>query len=134
MWTGEGTEASIFPSYAQYQIRSQTGQTYKIKMSYQTSILDLPPEMVEKIIQKFTSIQDVTNCSIALIGTRHEEFVTQNYLKPQLKIFASLDLNLKRSLKNEGWFDECKDTKLIVRLWKEFKPSLPGKIILNLTF
>ena len=126
MWTGEGTEASIFPSYAQYQIRSQTGQTYKIKMSYQTSILDLPPEMVEKIIQKFTSPQDVINCSIALVGTRHEKFVMENFLKPQLKIFASLDLNLKRSLKNEGWFKECEDTKLIVRLWKEFKPSLPG--------
>ena len=132
MWTGEGTEASIFPSYAQYQIRSQTGQTYKIKMSSQTCIL--PPEMVEKIIQNFTSIQDVTNCSIALAGTRHEEFVTQNYLKPQLKIFASLNLNLKESLRNEGWFEECKDTKLIIHLWKEFKPSLPGKIIHNLTF
>ena len=106
-------------------------------MSYQTNILDLPPEMVEKIIQKFTSIQDVTNCSIALAGTRHEEFVTQkflkpqlNYLKSQLKIFASLDLNLKESLKNEGWFEECEDTKLIIRLWKEFQPSLPGKIFL----
>ena len=95
-------------------------------MSYQTSILDLPPEMVEKIIQKFTSIQDVINCSIALAGTRHEEFVTQNYLKSQLKIFASLDLNLKQSLKNEGWSKECHDTKLIIRLWREFKPSLPG--------
>ena len=114
-------------------------------MSYQTNILDLPPEMVEKIIQKFTSIQDVTNCSIALAGTRHEEFVTQkflkpqmNYLKSQLKIFASLDLNLKESLRKEGMprykIGECQDTKLIVRLWKEFKPSLPGKIILNLTF
>ena len=103
-------------------------------MSYQTNILDLPPEMVEKIIQKFTSTQDVINCSIALVGTRHEEFVTQNYLKSQLKIFASLDLNLKRSLKNEGWFEECEDTKLIIHLWKEFKPSLPGKIILYLTF
>ena len=130
MWTGEGTEASIFPSYAQYQIRSQTGQTYKIKMSYQTSILDLPPEMVEKIIQKFTSIQDVINCSIALIGTRHEKFVMENFLKPQMKIFASLDLNLKESLKNEGWFKDCHDTKLIVRLWREFQPSLPGKIFL----
>ena len=102
--------------------------------SSQTNILDLPPEMVEKIIQKFTSTQDVINCSIALIGTRHKEFVTQNYLKSQLKIFASLDLNLKESLRNEGWFEECKDTKLIIHLWKEFKPSLPGKIILNLTF
>ena len=126
MWTGEATEASIFPSYAQYQIKSQTGQTYKIKMSYQTSILDLPPEMVEKIIQKFTSIQDVINCSLALVGTRHEKFVMEDFLKPQLKIFASLDLNLKDSLKNEGWFEECEDTKLIVRLWKEFQHSLPG--------
>ena len=93
--------------------------------SSQTSILDLPPEMVEMIIQKITSPQDVGNFSIALVGTRHEKFVLGDFLKPQLKIFASLDLNLKRSLKNEGWFEECKDTKLIVRLWKEFNPSLP---------
>ena len=98
--------------------------------SSQTSILDLPPEILEMVFQNFTSTQDVENCSIALAGTRHEEFVTQNYLKPQLKIFASLDLNLKESLRNEGWFEECKDTKLIIRLWKEFKPSLPGKIFL----
>ena len=98
MWTGEATEASIFPSYVQYQIRSQTDQTYKIKMSSQTNIL--PPEMVEKIIQYFTSIQDVTNFSLALVGTRHEKFVMEDFLKPQLKIFASLDLNLKESLKN----------------------------------
>ena len=80
----------------------------------QTNILDLPPEMVEMIFQKITATQDVENCSIALAGTRHEEFVTQNYLKPQLKIFASLP-SLKESLKNEGWFEECQDTKLIVR-------------------
>ena len=103
-------------------------------MSYQTSFVDLPPEMVEKIIQKFTSIQDVINFSIALVGTRHEEFVTQNYLKSQLKIFASLDLNLKESLKNEGWFEECENIKLIVRLWKEFKPSLPGINTFDLDF
>ena len=52
--------------------------------SSQTNILDLPPEMVEKIIQKFTSTQDVTNCSIALVGTRHEQFVTQKFLLPYL--------------------------------------------------
>ena len=80
----------------------------------QTNILDLPPEMVEMIFQKFTATQDVENCSIALAGTRHEEFVTQNHLKPQLKIFASLDLNLKESLRNEGWSEECEDTKLIM--------------------
>ena len=101
-------------------------------MSSQTSIL--PPEMVEKIIQNFTSIQDVINCSIALVGTRHEKFVMENFLKPLLKIFASLDLNLKRSLKNEGWFEECQNTKLIVRLWKEFQPSLPGINTFDLDF
>ena len=94
--------------------------------SSQTSILDLPPEILEMVFQNFTSTQDVENCSIALAGTRHEEFVTQNYLKPQLKIFASLDLNLKESLRNEGWFEECQDTKLILRLFKEYKPILPS--------
>ena len=96
----------------------------------QTNILDLPPEMVEMIFQKFTATQDVGNFSIALVGTRHEKFVMEDFLKPQLKIFASLDLTLKESLKNEGWFEECEDTKLIVRLWKEFQPTLPGKIFL----
>ena len=89
--------------------------------SSQTSILDLPPEILEMVFQKFTSTQDVENFSIALAGTRHEQFVTQNFLNPQLKIFASLP-SLNESLRNEGWFEECQDTKLIVRLWKEFKP------------
>ena len=103
-------------------------------MSSQANILDLPPEMVERIIKKFTTTQDVTNFSIALVGTRHEKFVMENFLKPQLKIFASLDLNLKESLKNKGWSEECQDTKLIVRLWKEFKPSLPGINTFDLDF
>ena len=97
-------------------------------MSSQASILDLPPEILEMIIQKFTATQDAGNFSIALFGTRHEEFVMKNFLKPQLKIFASLDVNLKKSLENEGWFKECQDTKLIIRLWKEFTPFLPGII------
>ena len=99
----------------------------------QTNILDLPPEMVEMIFQKFTATQDVENCSIALAGTRHEEFVTHKFLKLQLKIFASLP-SLNESLRNEGWFEECQDTKLIVRLWKEFKPTLPGINTFDLDF
>ena len=91
-----------------------------------TSILDLPREILEMIFKRFTATQDVGNCSIALVGTRHENFVMENFLKPQLKTFASLDLNLKESLKNEGWSEECEDTKLIIKLWRELKPSLPG--------
>ena len=98
-------------------------------MSSQATILFLPSEILEMIFHH-TEISDIMNCSIALAGTIHEKYVTQKFLKPQLKIFASLDLNLKESLKNEGWFEECEDTKLIVRLWREFKPSLPGKIFL----
>ena len=104
------------------------------------TIENLPLELLDNPIAEEPSIfknlneKDIINCSEALIGTRYEEYVTQKFLKPQLKIFASLDLSLKESLENEGWFKECEDTKLIVRLWKEFKPSLPGKITLNLTF
>ena len=104
------------------------------------TIENLPQELVANSIAEEPSIfdylnhTDKVNFSIALAGTIHEIFVMENFLKPQLKIFATLDLNLKESLRNEGWFKECEDTKLIVRLWKEFKPSLPGKIILNLTF
>ena len=63
---------------------------------------------------------------MCLAETIHEEYVTQKFLKPQLNSFVSLDLNLKRSLRNEGWFEECQDAKFIVRLWKKFKPFLPG--------
>ena len=87
--------------------------------------VDLPPEILEMVFQNFTSTQDVENCSIALAGTRHEEFVTHKFLKLQLNIFASLP-SLNVSLKNEGWFKECQDTKLILRLFKEYKPILPS--------
>ena len=104
------------------------------------TIENLPQELIdnpiaeEPSIFKYLNETDILNCSVALAGTRFEQYVTQKFLKPQLKIFASLDLNLKESLRNEGWFEECEDTKLIIHLWKEFKPSLPGKIVLNLTF
>ena len=99
------------------------------------TIENLPLELIDNPIAEEPSIfknldqTDILNCSIALIGTIHEKYVTQKFLKPQLKIFASLP-SLNNSLKNEGWFKECEDTKLIIRLWKEFKPSLPGKIFL----
>ena len=100
------------------------------------TIENLPQELLANSIAEEPSIfdylnhSDKTNFSIALAGTSHGEFVIQKFLKPQLKIFATLDINLKESLKNEGWSEECEDTKLIVKLWKEFKPSLPGKIFL----
>ena len=99
------------------------------------TIENLPPELIDNPIAEEPSIfknldeTDIINCSEALIGTRHEEYFAQKFLKPQLKIFASLP-SLNDSLRNDGWFEECKDTKLIVRLWRELKPSLSGKIFL----
>ena len=95
------------------------------------TIENLPLELVDNPIAEEPSIfknldeTNIINCSIALIGTRYEEYVTQKFLKPKLKTFASLP-SLNESLKNEGWFQECQDTKLIVRLWKKIKPFLPG--------
>ena len=72
------------------------------------TIENLPQELIANSIAEEPSIFDYlnhgdkANFSIALAGTNHEEFVTQKFLKPQLKIFASLDLNLKESLRNEG--------------------------------
>ena len=92
------------------------------------TIENLPLELIDNPIAEEPSIfknldeTDILNCSEDLIGTRFEQYVTQKFLKPQLKIFASLDLSLKGSLENEGWFQECQDIKLIARLWKEFKP------------
>ena len=92
------------------------------------TIENLPLELLDNPIAEEPSIfknlneKDIINCSEALIGTRHEEYVTHIYFKPRLKIFAFLDVHLKESLENEGWFQECQDIKLIARLWKEFKP------------
>ena len=96
------------------------------------TIENLPQELIDNSIVEEPSIfknldeTDIINCSVALIGTTHEEYVTQKFLKPKLKVFALLDLNLNKSLKNEGWFEECQDSKSIVRLWTKFKPSLPS--------
>ena len=95
------------------------------------TIESLPLELIDNPIAGEPSIfknleqTDILNCSEALIGTRYEEFVTQKFLKPQLKIFASLP-SLNESLKKEGWSKKCQDTKLIVRLWKLYKPILPS--------
>ena len=89
----------------------------------------LPPELVDMIIKYLNDI-DIINCSIALIGTRHEGFVIHQFLKPQLRILASLDFKLNKSLKNEGWFDECSDAKFFIRLWEKFKP-MKGIFILK---
>ena len=95
-----------------------------------TSILDLPPEILEMICQHFRNDfdADIINFSEALIGTRHQEYFTQKFLIPQLKIFTSLDVNLKKLLINEVCFEECQchDTKLIANFWKDFKPFLRG--------
>ena len=40
-------------------------ENFKNKMSFQTSILDLPLEILEMIFQKISSINDVRNCQIA---------------------------------------------------------------------
>ena len=129
-WTGN---ASLLPSYAQYQIRSQSGQTFEtnkehLKILKMATIENLPLELIDNSIAEEPSIfkylneTDILNCSVALAGTRFEQYVTQKFLRPQLNIFASLDVHLKESLENEGWLQECQDIKLIARLWKEFKP------------
>ena len=95
------------------------------------TIENLPQELIDNcVVEESLNEIDILNCSVALAGTIHEKFVTQKFLKPQLKIFASLDFNLKESLKNEGWFEECEDTKLIMQLCKKFKPCLPSMYLL----
>ena len=71
------------------------------------TIENLPLELIDNPIPEEPSIfknldeTDIINCSEALIGTRHEEYFAQKFLKPQLKIFASLP-SLNESLRNEG--------------------------------
>ena len=76
------------------------------------TIENLPLELIDNPIPEEPSLfkyilneTDILNCSEALIGTRHEEYVTQKFLKPQLKIFASLNVHLKEFplLLNKKW-------------------------------
>ena len=92
----------------------------------------LPIELVNMIMEYLNNI-DIINCSIALIKTKHKGFVLHQFLKPQLRILTSLDFNLKKSLENEGWFNECSDTELFMKLWKKFKP-IRGIILFVPTF
>ena len=86
----------------------------------------LPNELIDNLLSNYLNPIDTLNCSMALVGTRHEEFVTQKFLKPQLKIFAALDINLMKSLRKEiyeAWVHESHDdTEQIINIWKEFKP------------
>ena len=55
------TEASIFPSYAQYQIRSQSGQTSEtnkehLKILKMATIENLPQELIDNPIAEEPSI------------------------------------------------------------------------------
>ena len=59
---------------------------------------------------------------MALADLQKYQQTTVKFLGDQLKIFAKLDMNLKKDLYNQGWTEEnCNDCK-VFELWDKFKP------------
>ena len=66
------------------------------------TIENLPLELIdnpiaeEPSIFKYLNETDILNCSVALAGTRYEEYVSQIYLKPQF--ICPFDIRLVHAL------------------------------------
>ena len=92
-----------------------------------TTIADLPPEVLVKILEyvRFSDIEK--NCMN--VCKLWETLIASHFLVPKLKVFGLLDLELKKHLLSNGWIDkngslEAKNLnpEFIAETWKKFKP------------
>ena len=82
-------------------------------------IQDLPLEII-LLIFKHLNLTDILHCSRAYI--KWEGIAVKDFIIPQFQIWITLDPDLKRSLTNKKWIENCDDTALILSLWEEFQP------------
>jgi len=85
-----------------------------------SSVRDLPPEIILIILEYLKSPIDVGNCVTACPDLL-EELAVRHILGPQLCILASLDTNLKKKLKFEGWAKNSTDNGLIMSIWRKME-------------
>ena len=85
-----------------------------------SSVRDLPPEIILIILEYLESPIDVGNCVTACPDLL-EELAVRHILGPQLCILASLDTNLKKKLKLEGWSKNSTDNGLIMSIWRKME-------------
>ena len=87
------------------------------------SMLDkIPPDILSHIFKNYLKYVDVINCSLAMIDTIHCDLVVDLYLGPKLCDYSKLDVNLMKSLLDEGWKQDCRNNDLIVKLWRKYEP------------
>ena len=90
------------------------------------TLFSLPCEIICHIFKFYLSFKDKVSASLALHHTRYHEIIS-TYLEQtleSLEIFAKLDIQLGKSLHDEGWTGVCKDFDLISSFWNKYKPQL----------
>ena len=85
-----------------------------------SSVRDLPPEIILIILEYLKNPIDVGNCVTACPDLL-EELAVRHILGPQLCILASLDTNLIKKLKLEGWTKNSTDNGLIMSIWRKME-------------
>ena len=88
----------------------------------------LPPEIILEILDHLLCVKDKIDFATALAGTCHESLAVHLFIRPLLIRFAALDINLRLSLREKGWFEDVKDPSLIMEMWLKFCPFKSKKI------
>ena len=86
------------------------------------NINKLPIEVLV-VIFKDLSLHDVINNCMRTCH-RWQSIIAAFILPKQLCTFANLDPGLKRDLSKDGWFENCEDNELILRLWTMYRTRL----------
>ena len=92
-------------------------------------ILDLPIEILILIFQEL-SIHDIENCSRT--SRLWQAVVAEFFFKGHLKMLAENDEGIKKGLNENEWTEDCKDVRLITRMYFKFKCFKGNQIILIL--
>ena len=90
------------------------------------TFFSLPCEIIRHIFKFYLQFDDKVSASLALRDTIYLEIIAP-YLEEALEsfdIFSKLDIQLGKSLHEEGWTVSCKDFDLINSLWNKYRPQL----------
>ena len=91
-----------------------------------TTFLSLPNEIISHIFKFYLSFDAKVCASLALHHTRYHEIIAP-YMKQaseSLDIFSKLDIQLGKSLCDEGWTIGCKDFGLLISIWNKYRSQL----------
>ena len=90
------------------------------------TFFSLPCEIINHLFKFYLSFDDKFSASLALRHTRYHEIIAL-YIEQGLEsldIFSKLDIQLGKSLHDEGWTVGCKDFDIIITFWNKYRPQL----------